>query len=398
MSESDARIWIGAAAIGLITGCAAPADEGAPVKDGAEHLDFEHRVEPTRIELDGNTVTGKFEYGTDRYPAYEFVLTSAATVDLRFEWSGGIGGQIVQRVARALQRTPCELETCPTMTLAVADGLATHADDAEFWDVIRTGRTTRITEELQPGLYAIIFDADWSYYNDESEFTLTAATLPGSGEERSAGVVDINLALESGGPAAYIEVYLGDQHGVTDHRGDVTLYPVRAGRQDLRLGFQGDIASGLTVAVHGNGSLTKVPLVLSDDFFEVVSASSVVGTAWDTPIEIPDNDQYGVKSFITLSGEGRIEEVYADLAIDHPYSGDLSVILVCPDGSARVLFDRVGGSSPDVVGPFSASESCRFGPIEGTYELWVRDLAPRDVGSLTSWSVRVQPCTTRCPP
>jgi hypothetical protein len=107
----------------------------------------------------------------------------------------------------------------------------------------------------------------------------------------------------------------------------------------------------------------------------------------DRAMPIPDDDTTGIASEITVTEGGAVTSVTVDVAITHPYRGDLVVAL--RKGETRVvLFERDGGAADDLVRTFTALGFTGT-DAAGTWTLAVTDTAAADVGTLTSWTLRI---------
>ena len=73
----------------------------------------------------------------------------------------------------------------------------------------------------------------------------------------------------------------------------------------------------------------------------------------DLPLSIPDDEDTGIRSGVTVPAGLTAVSAEVDVAIDHSYRGDLRVALVAPDGTRTLLHDRDGGSADDVRGTFA---------------------------------------------
>ena len=106
-----------------------------------------------------------------------------------------------------------------------------------------------------------------------------------------------------------------------------------------------------------------------------------------TDVNIPDNNTTGVTSSITVSGRSGNAPSATAVAVNivHPYSGDLVVDLIAPDGSVYNLQNRSGGSADNIVKTFTVNLSTET--INGTWKLRVKDAASSDVGYINSWSI-----------
>ncbi|MCB0379780.1 MAG: PKD domain-containing protein [Flavobacteriales bacterium] len=130
---------------------------------------------------------------------------------------------------------------------------------------------------------------------------------------------------------------------------------------------------------------------------------------------IPDNNTGGVNSPITVSGispatiaAGSIASVCVNLT--HPFTGDVDMFLVCPGGTQLELSTDNGGGGDNYTntcfsptagtnitagtapftgtflpeGNFTTLNGCN---ANGTWQLFVRDDAGGDVGSITGWTI-----------
>lgn len=116
----------------------------------------------------------------------------------------------------------------------------------------------------------------------------------------------------------------------------------------------------------------------------------------ETPMPIPDDDDAGVTSVITIAEGGAISSLAVSVDIQHTYRGDLSVRLVrMEDGASALLHDRAGGSQDDLIQTFTVAD---FNGTDaaGTYQLVVADGAGQDTGTLRSWTLDITRCTTDC--
>ncbi len=104
-------------------------------------------------------------------------------------------------------------------------------------------------------------------------------------------------------------------------------------------------------------------------------------------VMIPDNNQLGITSLLQVNAIPKGRKVIVSLNIKHTYIGDLIVTLTAADGKIVTLHQRAGGSTDDIVKSFEVTSSLGKVDSTGIYKLTIQDLVPRDVGTLTSWSV-----------
>ncbi len=105
---------------------------------------------------------------------------------------------------------------------------------------------------------------------------------------------------------------------------------------------------------------------------------------------IPDNNEAGLESTITVDEGGTIADLVVDLDITHPYSGDV-VVTLQKDGVTATLVSNEGGSDDDIVQSFTVNEFIGT-DAAGDWTLKVIDTGAADEGTLNSWTLRVTRC------
>ena len=106
-----------------------------------------------------------------------------------------------------------------------------------------------------------------------------------------------------------------------------------------------------------------------------------------TVLDIPDNDDEGITSTITVNEAITIGSLKVAVEIDHSYIGDLLVVLE-KDGIIIPLHERVGGGADDLHETFEVTEMANLS-AQGTWTLSVSDRASRDLGQLKRWSLMI---------
>jgi subtilisin-like proprotein convertase family protein len=125
------------------------------------------------------------------------------------------------------------------------------------------------------------------------------------------------------------------------------------------------------------------------------AAAAPIERRADPGLPIPDAPAGAVHSAIAVPEQGVARLVTVSVDVAHGYIGDLRVELLAPTGAAAILHDRQGGGRRDLVrtwdGTTAAGLAALAGlPVAGEWRLAVRDLAPRDTGTLRSWSLRIE--------
>lgn len=107
---------------------------------------------------------------------------------------------------------------------------------------------------------------------------------------------------------------------------------------------------------------------------------------------IPDNSKKGLVDTIKVFKSGKVASLEASVNIKHPYSGDLEVTLTAPSGKSVVLHGRTGSSKANLKKVFNKKVTQEFvgEKVKGDWSITVKDFAPRDAGSLLTWSLRIQ--------
>lgn len=123
-------------------------------------------------------------------------------------------------------------------------------------------------------------------------------------------------------------------------------------------------------------------------------SDAVVRASASPNLAIPDDDDNGIVSTLTLASAGTIASVEISVEIEHTYRGDLVVALVAPGGARVTLHHRAGGREDDLVETWSSASHDGLGALaggraDGTWELHVSDHAAVDVGTLRLWSLAV---------
>jgi M6 family metalloprotease-like protein len=128
---------------------------------------------------------------------------------------------------------------------------------------------------------------------------------------------------------------------------------------------------------------------------DLAAAVAPIERRADPALAIPDAPAGAVHSAIAVPEQGVARLVAVSVDIAHTYIGDLRVELLAPTGAAAILHDRQGGGRRDLVRTWDGTSAAGLGamaglPVAGEWRLSVRDLAPRDTGTLRSWSLRIE--------
>lgn len=158
---------------------------------------------------------------------------------------------------------------------------------------------------------------------------------------------------------------------------------------DTPVNEPGDFNAGGFSLWFGNGKVNALRAV------QRAAAHSVAERTVDVSAEpgamIPDVGNV-VTSAIDVTDHGTINDLRIQVDITHTYIGDLRVDLIAPDGTALPLHSNTGGSARDLVRTYGVAEApvlqALVGrPVQGRWELRVRDTFRLDEGRLNRWRI-----------
>lgn len=123
-------------------------------------------------------------------------------------------------------------------------------------------------------------------------------------------------------------------------------------------------------------------------------------TTYQSPeqnIVIPDASSAGIRSTRVVTDTRAVEKVSVTVKIEHPFRGDLQLVLVAPDGRQVILKRPSSDSGWDIAtvygidsDPAESLDGLRGIPANGTWTLLVVDTSAQDVGRLISWSLNLK--------
>ncbi len=123
--------------------------------------------------------------------------------------------------------------------------------------------------------------------------------------------------------------------------------------------------------------------------------STTVTETANPNLAIPDANYQGISSEIQIQQDGNVKNIAVNIDIEHPYIGDLRIDLVSPSGQIVRLHDNTGGRSRNIKRIYDATSTPNLNDLIGEsiqdkWQLRVRDLASRDIGTLVSWSITLE--------
>lgn len=139
-------------------------------------------------------------------------------------------------------------------------------------------------------------------------------------------------------------------------------------------------------------------VISAGNFVIIDGKASEICTSVD-PIDIPDNTIAWTESPLNFSPSLIIRGLRVKVDITHPFTGDLHIELVHPDGTTVILHRQTGegkdnlqgtyGTGADYLMPDEALSKLYGKHSQGTWKLRVRDLISGDVGRINLWCLTV---------
>lgn len=148
----------------------------------------------------------------------------------------------------------------------------------------------------------------------------------------------------------------------------------------------------ITITATGGG-ITKTTTV-NVSVTVPIAGPTMKSYALSPNLAIPDANTTGITSALAITESQTIASMSVDVNIVHTYKGDLTVSLVSPAGTTRILHNRTGGATDNVITTYSiltapnqALTTFNNQNTSGTWLLRVTDTVGGDVGTLVSWKV-----------
>jgi len=222
--------------------------------------------------------------------------------------------------------------------------------------------------------------------------------------------VELNFALGNGTKSTTTNVrgtLTSNTAGVTVSKADATWADLAADESKLaKSPFKLNVARTMQCGASFDVELAAQ----SDQGRTLIKKSFLLGTLQSasigenaTKVNIPDNDRNGITSKIASKVEGNGTEAQVRVEIAHPFSADLTIDLVSPQGktvrvfpAAGSLFAHKGHLQKAFRRSLAAGIYQTFSVklpegtnTKGDWALKVADKAARDVGSLEKWNLTV---------
>lgn len=132
----------------------------------------------------------------------------------------------------------------------------------------------------------------------------------------------------------------------------------------------------------GFSAYENVQLVASWDIVGAPTGPSFENT---TDFPIPDGDEAGVESPLSVDRSGESGTVKVRVDIKHTYRGDLIVDLVSPSGAVFNLHNGAGGAADNLLEQYNVAVGAESSA--GQWKLRVKDRYPQDTGFIDSWKL-----------
>jgi subtilisin-like proprotein convertase family protein len=149
--------------------------------------------------------------------------------------------------------------------------------------------------------------------------------------------------------------------------------------------------------VNANAAVTMARTYTAGAFGALADTGTLSSGALNQAI--PDNSTTGAGSAITVGATPAfVEAVQISITATHGFPGDLAIELTSPKGTRSVLktgddglvgVDSNGAPAPNLNGMVFVSNAFYGENPAGLWSLRVVDIAPQDVGTLTSWTLRI---------
>ncbi|MCD2259449.1 BspA family leucine-rich repeat surface protein [Psychroserpens luteolus] len=286
--------------------------------------------------------------------------------------------------------------------------------------------------EFDEGTFAPFIDSDDAFdqLNVVGTVTLTDADFaPTGGFSNNSDIEEIIIVNNDGSDAisgTFNGLPEGSQVNLTGTSDIITISYVGGDGNDITLSRD-----------------LQAPVIIcpADQTIDCTDAATVfaAGISVDTPIDIPDNDDTGISSTANITGidsDLEVSIITVQVAIDHTWTGDLSIDLIAPGGETAVLFaeslsessnlnsnfpitftDTAGVSADDIGETIENSEAacetdniCEYtamggvdafaqlinaintngSSFNGDWTLSLRDQAGQDTGTLVSWQINIE--------
>ncbi|HIK07719.1 MAG TPA: S8 family serine peptidase [Trichormus sp. M33_DOE_039] len=122
------------------------------------------------------------------------------------------------------------------------------------------------------------------------------------------------------------------------------------------------------------------------------TASKQIQVSNSSPVEIPDGNPQGVKSAIAISEASTVKDIQVSVNLTHDFLGDLEIYLIAPNNQQVLLQNRTLGCRTALKTTYTLRSHPLLKQLlsqsaKGSWQLWLIDYVPQDVGKLISWEL-----------
>jgi subtilisin-like proprotein convertase family protein len=124
----------------------------------------------------------------------------------------------------------------------------------------------------------------------------------------------------------------------------------------------------------------------------VLPASQYVKGENSRELSIPDHAPQGIKSAIAIVESRTIKDIQITVNITHDFLGDVEIYLIAPNNQRVLLQNRTLGRRTNLQTTYTMRSRPSLKQLlslsaKGSWQLWLIDYAPEDVGKLNNWSL-----------
>ncbi len=192
-----------------------------------------------------------------------------------------------------------------------------------------------------------------------------------------------------------------DASGVLVDSGDGHTTITGASGQFFLGGLHGSTYT-MTASLEGYGPAQQTVILAAGEAITGVNLNlypiTEVNLTAAPELDIPDFDEEGITSTITVAETGLVNAINIDIDIEHPSIGQLEVRLTSPAGTVVTLHNLTGLTSDNIIGNWPATlivdgpgnlEDFLGEAVQGDWTLWVADSGFGAWGTLHSWGLNL---------
>ena len=115
-------------------------------------------------------------------------------------------------------------------------------------------------------------------------------------------------------------------------------------------------------------------------------------SVFTAPVAIPDNNASGVTRTLEVTEELTVENLFVQLAIEHPNTSEVGIEITSPQGTRSILLNIRSAvkTGLNAVGGVVFGSNAFYGEkSKGTWTLRVLDSCPENTGTLNLFKLRI---------